>query len=233
VLSAAGDNPQSAIRNPQSAIEVSAIRNREKAMSIESINARISEIQARIDALTVRPEIPTPQAPAAVAAASPGGAQVPASVEPFNVSLAQAQGNAFLRPTSGDEGKFSPYIEGLITKYSAQNNLDPKLVRAVITAESDGDVQCRSSKGAMGLMQLMPDEVTAYGIKNPFDPEENIRGGTRQLAEKLKLYNGDVSLALAAYNAGTGAVRKYNGIPPYPETQGYVKKILAMVGQPH
>jgi soluble lytic murein transglycosylase-like protein len=200
-------------------------------MSIESINARISEIQARIDALTVRPDLPAPQ-PAAVASVNaPAFAQTPAAVEPFNVSLAQARGSAFLRPTGADESKFSPYIEGLITKYSAQNNLDPKLVRAVITAESDGDVQCRSSKGAMGLMQLMPDEVTAYGIKNPFDPEENIRGGTRQLAEKLKLYNGDVSLALAAYNAGTGAVRKYHGIPPYPETQGYVKKILAMVGQ--
>jgi soluble lytic murein transglycosylase-like protein len=199
-------------------------------MSIESINARISEIQARIDALTVRPELPAPQMPPPVAL---GGAQTPAAVEPFNVSLAQVQGSAFLRPAGAEEGTFSPYIEGLIAKYSAQNNLDPKLVRAVITAESDGDPQCRSSKGAMGLMQLMPDEVTAYGIKNPFDPEENIRGGTRQLAEKLKLYNGDVSLALAAYNAGTGAVRKYHGIPPYPETQGYVKKILAMVSQPH
>jgi soluble lytic murein transglycosylase-like protein len=200
-------------------------------MSIESINSRIADIQARIGALTVRPEMPATHIPAAVPTAS--ASQKPATVEPFNVSLAQAQGGAFLRPMLGDESKFSPYIEGLITKYSAQNNLDPKLVRAVITAESDGDVQCRSSKGAMGLMQLMPDEVTAYGIKNPFDPEENIRGGTRQLAEKLKLYNGDVPLALAAYNAGTGAVRKYNGIPPYPETQGYVKKILAMVGQPH
>jgi soluble lytic murein transglycosylase-like protein len=199
-------------------------------MSIESINSRISEIQARIDALTTQPEytppaVVTPGAPAASPMQKAGG------LEPFNVALAQAQGNATLRPTTGDGSKYSPYIEGLITKYSAQNGLDPNLVRSVITAESDGDVRCRSPKGAMGLMQLMPDEVASYGIKNPYDAEENIKGGTRQLAEKLKLFNGDVSLALAAYNAGSGAVRKYNGIPPYHETQNYVKKILAMTGQ--
>jgi len=187
-------------------------------MSIESINSRISEIQARIDSLTMQPETPTPVIKPIAPAASPF--QKSSGVEPFNVALAQAQGNATLRPTSGANGeKFSPYIEGLITKYSAQNGLDPNLVRSVITAESDGDVKCRSSKGAMGLMQLMPDEVASYGIKNPYDAEENIKGGTRQLAEKLKLFNGDVSLALAAYNAGSGAVRKYNGIPPYHETQ--------------
>jgi soluble lytic murein transglycosylase-like protein len=199
-------------------------------MSIESISARIAEIQSRIDSLTARPEPHAPILQPSTQVAAPG-LGTPGSVEPFNVALAQAQGNAFLRPTHSDGGTtFSPYIEGLISKYSASNNLDPKLVRAVIIAESDGDVRCRSPKGAMGLMQLMPEEVTAYGIKDPYDPEENIRGGTRQLAEKLKLYNGDVSLALAAYNAGTGNVRKYNGIPPFPETQHYVKKILAMVG---
>ena len=198
-------------------------------MSIDSINSRIAEIQSRLDALTIRPEPPIQQP--AIAVISPNTSAA-GSIEPFNVALAQAQGNAFLRPAAQDKGStFSPYIEGLISKYSASNNLDPKLVRAVITAESDGDVRCRSSKGAMGLMQLMPEEVTAYGISNPYDPEENIRGGTRQLAEKLKLYNGDVSLALAAYNAGTGNVHKYNGIPPFPETQNYVKKILGMVGQ--
>jgi soluble lytic murein transglycosylase-like protein len=207
-------------------------------MSLESINARIAEIQSRIGSLTVRPETPPAILPSVPT--TTGSTQSPSTVEPFNIALAQAQGGAILRPmpipiptpspTSSGE-KFSPFIEGLINKYSTLNSLDPKLVRSVITAESDGDATCRSPKGAMGLMQLMPDEVTAYGIKNPFDPEENIKGGTRQLAEKLKLFNGDVTLALAAYNAGTGAVRKYNGVPPYQETQGYVKKIMAMVGQ--
>ncbi len=203
-------------------------------MSIEAINARISEIQARIDALAIRPE---PQAAPITPTGPqlPAGAQKPATVEPFNVTFEQAQGRAILRPTSATGAsageKFSPYVEGLISKYSGLNSLDPNLVRAVITAESDGDVNCRSTKGAMGLMQLMPDEVAGYGIKNPFDAEESIKGGTRQLAEKLKLFNGDVTKALAAYNAGSGAVRKYNGVPPYHETQHYVKKILAMVGQ--
>jgi len=202
-------------------------------MSIDSINGRIAEIQARIEALTVRPEPPTFTAATAVTPTA-DGAQPASRVEPFNVALAQAQGGAFLRPTApgtaATDEKYSPYIEGLISKYSATNGLDPKLVRAVITAESDGDAACRSPKGAMGLMQLMPDEVQAYGIKNPFDPEESIRGGTRQLAEKLKLFNGDVTRALAAYNAGSGAVRKYDGVPPFSETQNYVRKVLSLAG---
>lgn len=206
-------------------------------MSIEIINSRIADIQARIEALTMRPEPPiqllqAPETAKPALAGLPGGAQASGRVEPFNVALAQAQGGAFLRPAAGSDEKFSPFVEGLIAKYSAANGLDPKLVRAVITAESDGDARCRSPKGAMGLMQLMPDEVAAYGIKDPYDAEESIRGGTRQLAEKLKLFNGDVSLALAAYNAGSGAVRKYNGVPPYKETQDYVKKILGMAGGP-
>ena len=83
----------------------------------------------------------------------------------------------------------------------------------------------------MGLMQLMPDEVKSYGISDPFDAEQSIAGGTRQLADKLKSFNGDLPLALAAYNAGSGAVRKYGGIPPYKETQDYVKKVLSMAGR--
>jgi soluble lytic murein transglycosylase-like protein len=137
-------------------------------------------------------------------------------------------GQAFLRPISK---RFVPEIEALIQKYSALRGLDPDLVRAVIQVESDGNPRAISHKGAMGLMQLMPEEVKGYGIHDPFDPEQNIAGGTRQLAEKLKLFNGDIALALAAYNAGTGAVRKYGGIPPYPETQNYVRRVLELLGR--
>jgi soluble lytic murein transglycosylase-like protein len=100
----------------------------------------------------------------------------------------------------------------------------------VIRAESGGNTMSVSRAGAKGLMQIMPDELRAYGIHDPFDPEQNISAGTQQLAEKLKLFNGDLKLALAAYNAGSGAVRKYHGVPPYPETQAYVKRIFGMLG---
>ncbi len=149
----------------------------------------------------------------------------PLSVTPFPVSLQQAQG--FL---SGPK-QFAPYIEGLISRYSALNGLSPDLVRSVITQESDGNTQDVSHAGARGLMQLMPEEIQEFGITDPFDPEQNIAVGTRLLAGLLKKYKGDVPLALAAYNAGPGAVSRYNGVPPYPETQNYVKRIMQMLGQ--
>lgn len=83
----------------------------------------------------------------------------------------------------------------------------------------------------MGLMQLMPEEVQEFGVTDPFDPEQNIAAGTRLLAGLLRKFNGSLPLALAAYNAGAHAVQKYNGIPPYPETQNYVRRILGMLGQ--
>jgi hypothetical protein len=205
-------------------------------MSIESVNARIAEIEARIQGLTPRAvalEVVPDAAPkpGATPALQPGKPVLDTgtpTLKPFDVALAQVTGQARLRPVCG---KASPEMDALIDKYSAQNGLDPKLVRAVITAESDGNPRAVSRKGAMGLMQLMPAELKGYGVTDPFDPEQNIAGGTRQLAEKLKMFNGDLSLALAAYNAGAGNVRKYGGIPPFTETQNYVKKIKGMLGR--
>lgn len=198
-------------------------------MSIESVMARIEEIEARIRALSPElPALPLPDSRSFLQAAGSISSSRETSVLPFNVSLAQATGQAFLRPASK---RFSPEIEALIQKYSSMNGLAPDLVRAVIQVESDGNPRTVSHKGAIGLMQLMPEEVKGYGIRDPFDPEQNIAGGTRQLAEKLKLFNGDISLALAAYNAGTGAVRKYGGIPPYRETQDYVQRVLGLLGR--
>jgi soluble lytic murein transglycosylase-like protein len=198
-------------------------------MSIESVMARIGEIEARIRALSLEP--PTLSLPhpfdSGQSAVSMGPSKE-AVVMPFNIRLAQMTGQAFLRPISK---RFVPEIEALIQKYSALRGLDPDLVRAIIQVESDGNPRAISHKGAMGLMQLMPEEVRGYGIRDPFDPEQNIAGGTRQLAEKLKLFNGDIALALAAYNAGTGAVRKYGGIPPYQETQNYVRRVLELLGR--
>lgn len=107
--------------------------------------------------------------------------------------------------------------------------LDSALLHAVITAESGYNPKARSDKGAMGLMQLMPETARRYCVKDPYDPAQNLRGGSQYLRDLLKRYNNDVRLALAAYNAGEGAVAKHgNRIPPYPETQDYVPKVMGL-----
>jgi len=119
-----------------------------------------------------------------------------------------------------------PEYAGLIDKYSTKNNLDPKLVRRLIEAESGFDPNVISKKGAMGLMQLMPQTAEELGVINPFDPEENIAAGTKYLASMLKQNGGNMSLALAAYNAGPGTVRQYAGVPPFAETKSFISRII-------
>ncbi len=119
-------------------------------------------------------------------------------------------------------------IDALIEQYSAKNGLDSAFVKAVIKQESGFQPKVTSSCGAMGLMQLMPATANSLGVKDAYDPEQNIAGGTKYLKGLLDRFGGDKSLALAAYNAGPNAVAKYNGIPPYKETQNYVKNIMSM-----
>ncbi len=97
----------------------------------------------------------------------------------------------------------------------------------MIAVESGYDEQSVSDKGALGLMQLMPETARELGVTNPFDPEENISGGTRYLAQLLKQNGGNLRLALASYNAGPGAVRQFGGVPPFPETRSFVRKVLS------
>jgi soluble lytic murein transglycosylase-like protein len=123
----------------------------------------------------------------------------------------------------------SAYIkeyEGIIVQASRRFGVDASLVKAVIKAESDFDHRAVSSKGAEGLMQLMPQTSDAMAVENPFDPEENIFGGTRYLSLLLERFDNDKKLALAAYNAGPERVEANNGIPPIPETEGFVEKVL-------
>ena len=117
-------------------------------------------------------------------------------------------------------------IQNWIASLAPQYNLDPKLVDAVVNQESGYSPNATSSVGAMGLMQLMPATAAGLGVTNPYDPVQNLKGGMTYLRQLLTRYNNNVSLALAAYNAGPNAVDSYNGIPPYPETQNYVSSIM-------
>lgn len=119
-------------------------------------------------------------------------------------------------------------LEPLIQRQSDSQNLDPKLVKAVIQVESGYNHKALSNKGAMGLMQLMPDTASLFNVRNAFDPEENLRAGTRYLRQLLDRFAGRVELALAGYNAGPGAVEKHRGVPPYAETRDYVKQVMML-----
>ena len=111
----------------------------------------------------------------------------------------------------------------MIRKVAKKHGIEPELIHAIIRAESNYESTAVSPKGAIGLMQLMPTTAKAYGVNDFCDPEENIEGGTKYLKDLIKLYQGKTSLVLAAYNAGQEAVKKYKGIPPYPETRNYIK----------
>jgi hypothetical protein len=123
----------------------------------------------------------------------------------------------------------TPY-GAIIATVSQAHGVDPMLVRALIQVESNYRPRARSSKGAMGLMQLMPATARQYKVRNPYDPTANISAGVKHLKGLIDRMDGAVELALAAYNAGEGAVKKFKGVPPYRETRNYVSKILLLAG---
>jgi soluble lytic murein transglycosylase len=139
-------------------------------------------------------------------------------------------GKGTLIHSQGFQGSYSGEFDHHIEAAAALHQLDPALVKAVIKAESEFDQWAVSSKGAQGLMQLMPFTARQLGVLDPFDARQNIFAGTRYLRSLLDMFQGDVSLALAGYNAGPNAVRRYGGIPPYKETQDYVRKVRRFLG---
>lgn len=121
----------------------------------------------------------------------------------------------------------SAQLDAIFDEAASKYGVDAKFLKAIAKCESDFSTECTSHSGAMGIMQLMPQTAASLGVTNAYDPYQNIMGGARYISEKLAQYNGDKSLALAAYNAGSGNVAKYGGIPPFKETQNYVAKVMA------
>lgn len=143
-------------------------------------------------------------------------------------AVAGCSGGGFL-PFGGGPHYIAPRaLDSIIARQSSEHGVPPALVHAIIHTESSEDPSAISEAGAMGLMQLMPGTADAYGVSDPFDPEQNVAGGTALLADLLRQYHGNIKLALAAYNAGSGAVAKYSGIPPYAETRQYVRAVTSL-----
>lgn len=132
---------------------------------------------------------------------------------------------------AGDHASARNRYRAMIAAMAPSYGLDPALVDALVSQESGYDAGATSSAGAMGLMQLMPATAAALGVTEPYDPVSNLRGGMTYLSQLLRQYGDNVTLALAAYNAGPGTVASYGGIPPYPETQAYIQSIMSQLRQ--
>lgn len=146
-----------------------------------------------------------------------------AEIDEANTSSPDAIGS--VKENMSYNGDFNSIIESAAKKY----NISSSIIKSVIKAESNFNPTVVSSAGAMGLMQLMPGTAASLGVDDAFDPVQNIEGGVRFLKDMLEKFGGSLELALAAYNAGPGNVVKYGGIPPFQETQSYVKKIMGYI----
>jgi len=186
-------------------------------MSVAAVVSRVAELEALI-----RPPAPAPAAAPATGTAATS----------FAGQLSAAQG-ATAPAASGPVGAAGGATEydGLINAAAQRHGIDPALLKGLIRQESNFDPNAGSSAGAQGLAQLMPGTAAALGVSNPKDPAQAVEGGAKYLKQQLDAFGGDVTKALAAYNAGPGAVQKYNGVPPYAETQNYVRQVQAYAAQ--
>jgi hypothetical protein len=196
---------------------------------MSSINQRIQQIQGRFGTSNIN-FTPASMGLGPAQQASAGG-PTQASGVTFEQLLATYTGDKSgyvhgpsQTPYAGKESDFAGTIKEASTKF----NVDEDLIRAVIRQESGFNARAESSCGAMGLMQLMPTTAADLGVKNAWDPRENVMGGVKYLKSLLDRFDGNITKALAGYNAGPGAVEKHGGVPPFAETQNYVRSILGM-----
>ena len=180
-------------------------------MSLATIGTRLGELQ------TMVAQMNAPATPAAAPAAT-------APTSSFAGALAAAQTSPAAAPVAGTGA--SSAFDAQINAAAASNGIDPALLKGLVSQESGFNPNARSGAGAAGLTQLMPGTAAALGVTNPLDPAQSLQGGAKYLREQLDRFGGDEKLALAAYNAGPGAVQKYGGVPPYAETQNYVTSVM-------
>jgi soluble lytic murein transglycosylase-like protein len=173
--------------------------------------AKITAIETRIAEITGSPP---PEAPHSAAFSSALARLISPAA---SASGAASEGPAPVAPAE---------IDALVEQNAATWQVEPALIKAVIANESGFNARATSSAGAQGLMQLMPETAAAMGVRDPYDPAQNVAGGTRYLRSMLDRFKGDQKLAVAAYNAGPGAVEQHGGIPPYAETRTYVDNVL-------
>jgi soluble lytic murein transglycosylase-like protein len=188
-------------------------------MSVTAISARVADIQSMLTAL----QTGTVQASPATTAPAATTATTVAPATSFASQLAAASAPA---PTPTSVAGDTTQYDALIQASAARNGVDPALLKALIRAESNFDPNAGSPAGAQGLTQLMPGTAAGLGVTDVHDPAQAIEGGAKYLRSQLDAFGGDETKALAAYNAGPGAVTRYGGVPPYAETQQYVQRVL-------
>jgi len=179
-------------------------------VSLAAIDARVQQLQTMVATMTGAP---------ASTAAQPSAT--------FAGALASAQGATQTLPSTPTTGTDSSAFGAEIDAAAATNGIDPALLKGLVSQESGFDPSARSGAGALGLTQLMPGTAASLGVSNPLDPAQSLQGGAKYLRQQLDRFGGDERLALAAYNAGPGAVARYGGVPPYSETQNYVNSVMA------
>jgi soluble lytic murein transglycosylase-like protein len=199
-------------------------------MSVEAVLSRISQIEAMMNGGAAQASAPVATAATTsdLTSASNGAGFAGALASATGTSATDASASTLATPAAGASAlpAGTPFA-AQITASAKRNGIDPALLAGLIKQESGFNPHAGSPAGAQGLTQLMPGTARGLGVTNTFDPAQSIEGGARYLKQQLDHFGGDVARALAAYNAGPGAVQRYGGVPPYAETQNYVRRVQA------